>query len=469
MGRVMIAGTGSGCGKTTVVCGILQAFINRGLKTGSFKCGPDYIDPMFHSEIIGAKSRNLDGFFMDEQTLCTLLGKNSKGLDISVIEGVMGYYDGIGMEKRASSYQVAAATKTPVILVLPCKGMSRSVQAVLSGFLGYEKNHGIRGVIFNMLPKKLYPDMAAYCEKIGVRPLGCFPSVGEAVLESRHLGLVTAQEIEDLKEKMQKLALAAETYLDLDGILELAEAAEKLTEMSGTDNAKNQGIASRLTPGQRSARLRIAVARDKAFCFYYEDNLELLRTLGCELVDFSPLKDERLPNQVDGLLLGGGYPELYGEELSANGSMLLDIRTQIVQGLPTHAECGGYMYLHRSMTDMDGKCHVLAGVLQGACHFTKKLQHFGYAVMTAEADNLLCRSGEEILVHEFHRCVSEEEQTVFLSKKDGEEWMSCVEKYNMLGGFPHIHYYANPAVAWRFVEKCERYHKERESLWQRQS
>lgn len=469
MSRVMIAGTGSGCGKTTIVCGILQAFMNRGLKTGSFKCGPDYIDPMFHSEIIGAKSRNLDGFFMDGQTMRALLAKNSRGLDISVIEGTMGYYDGIGMDEQASSCQIAAETKTPVILILPCKGMSRSIQAVLSGFLGYKRNHGICGVIFNMLPSKLYPDMAVYCEKMGVRPLGYFPPVREAVLESRHLGLVTAQEIGDLRKKVQKLAMAAETYLDMDGILGLAMAAGKLTDFSEIDGLGSTDVLALPTSKGNTERLRIAVARDRAFCFYYEDNLELLQSLGCELVEFSPLKDEKLPSQVDGLLLGGGYPELYGEALSANQSMLSDIRLQIEQGLPTHAECGGYMYLHRTMTDMDGKCHALAGVLQGACHFTEKLQHFGYAAMTAKADNLLCRRGEKLLVHEFHRCVSDEGQTVFLTEKNGEQWMSCVEKYNMLGGFPHIHYYANPAVAWRFVEKCRKYHAGREGLWQRQS
>lgn len=472
MGRIMIAGTNSGCGKTTIVCGILQAFVNDGLKTAGFKCGPDYIDPMFHREIIGTKSGNLDGFFMGKETLCSLLGKNSKDCDISVIEGVMGYYDGVGMTETASSYQVARDTETPVILVIPCKGASRSIQAMIKGFLEYEQDSRIRGIIFNELPESLYPSMTEYCKKIGVRPLGFFPVVKEARIESRHLGLVTAQEIGDLKEKVQKLAEMAGKYLDLQGILELAaeanEPAEGACEPKKNACQRETKInemteVSEIKSPSKTA-LRIAVARDRAFCFYYEDNLELLQSLGCELVEFSPLEAAQLPGEIDGLILGGGYPELYGEKLAANQSLLQDIRNRIVEGLPAYAECGGYIYLHEKMEDVKGASYKMVGVIEGTCRFTDRLQHFGYVTMTAKEDNLFCKKGEIIRAHEFHRCVSDAAETVFDTVKGEKHWDSFVAKDNLLAGFPHIHYYANPQVAKRFVAQCRAYRDTKDSF-----
>ena len=229
MQRIMIAGTSSGSGKTTIVCAVLQALVNRGLKTAAFKCGPDYIDPMFHSKIIGTKSRNLDGYFMDKETLNALLYKNTRDMDIAVIEGVMGYYDGIGMEDTASSYALAKDTKTPVILVVPCKGMSRSIQAVLDGYVNFKEDSNIKGVIFNQLAPSLYPAMKAYCAQKKIKALGYFPKTEKAEIGSRHLGLITADEIADLKEKMQFLAELAEKYIDLDGILELARTVKEET------------------------------------------------------------------------------------------------------------------------------------------------------------------------------------------------------------------------------------------------
>lgn len=459
MSRVMIAGTNSGCGKTTIVCGILQALINRNLKVNSFKCGPDYIDPMFHSEIIGSKSRNLDGFFMDKDILQYLLYKNTGDCDISIIEGVMGYYDGIAMTDQASSYQVARDTDTPVILVVPCKGMSRSVQALLNGFVSYASPSQIKGVIFNQLPESLYREMEQYCQKIGLRSFGFFPMIKDAQIESRHLGLVTAQEIADLKRKLQLLAQAAEQYLDLDALLALAKGADKPKPIH---NAATEYIDN-LTKeaGKRKEPIRIAVAKDRAFCFYYEDNLELLKELGCEIVPFSPLEDAKLPDRIDGLILGGGYPELYGRALSENKSLLAEIKEQIEHSLPTHAECGGFMYLHEQMTDITGDTWSLVGALPGSCSFTSKLQHFGYAVMTANEDNLLTDKGDSIKIHEFHRCVSDLEQNVFATKKGAKSWGSYVQKNNLLAGFAHIHYYANLSVAKHFVENCEAYHRRR--------
>lgn len=455
MGRIMIAGTSSGCGKTTIVCAILQALVNRHVKTVSFKCGPDYIDPMFHSKIIGTKSRNLDGFFMDPPVLNYLLHKNSEGAQMSVIEGVMGYFDGLGMEDTGSSYEIAKNTDTPVVLILQCKGMSKSVQALLTGFLAFEEESHIRGVIFNQLPASLYPEMKKFCEHCGVKALGCFPNVQEAQIGSRHLGLITADEITNLKEKMNLLAETAERYLDMDGLMELSKSAGKKAvskQIHIPDHKKTE------------PKLQIGVASDLAFCFYYEDNLDFLRDLGCEIIPFSPLHDPRLPDDLDGLILGGGYPELYLEELSANRNMLHDIKEQIEQGLVTHGECGGFMYLHKSIKSPEGGCFPMVGVVNGECYYTDRLQRFGYVTLTALKDNILCHAREKIRAHEFHRYESTAAQDVFLGQKRNQTWTCNTAYKNLVAGFPHIHYYANLSFAVRFYNSCVSYRKSKHIL-----
>ncbi|MGI6003437.1 MAG: cobyrinate a,c-diamide synthase [Lachnospiraceae bacterium] len=451
MNRIMIAGTASGCGKTTITCAVLQAFAGRGLKVMSYKCGPDYIDPMFHTRIIGVPSRNLDGFFMDRDTIRTLLVRNSRGADISVMEGVMGFYDGLGMTDEGSSYALARDTGTPVVLVVNCRGMSRSIEAVISGFAGFKKDAGIAGVIFNQLPEKLYPAMQAYCERIGLRPLGFFPAVAQAQIGSRHLGLITAGEISDLKDKMQLLAQTATQYLDLDGIMEIAETAADWEPAPDAGQTLSAG-----GPTGRSGRLRLACAQDAAFCFYYEDNLDLLRALGCEIVPFSPIADAHLPAGIDGLYLGGGYPELYAAQLEQNRSMRDEVRQAAKGGMPVYAECGGFLYLHRTLQTPDGGLFEMAGALDGSCRFAGKLQHFGYVTLTAACDTVLCRRGEKIRAHEFHRYRSDLACNAFDTEKGQAHWMSGVSQGNLLGGFPHIHFYANKEFAYHFVQSCAR-------------
>lgn len=480
MARIMIAGTGSGCGKTTIACALLQAFLNRGMRLAAFKCGPDYIDPMFHREILGTKSGNLDGFFMDRATLRMLLQRGTAEAELAVVEGVMGYFDGVGSSNKASSFQVAADTETPVILIVSCKGMSRSVQAVIQGFLSLESPSGIRGVIFNQLPRQLYPAMQEFCESRGIRALGNFPFVPEAQFESRHLGLRTAAEISDLREKLQRLACMAEQNLELDEILKIAGEAVELPQCSvwqrdtnGMDDICQMVVASgeistetALTEDNagrrrcRGDRTRIAVARDHAFCFYYQENLELLQEMGCELVEFSPLADEELPEHIHGILLGGGYPELYGRELEANAPMRRQIQDAVRQGIPVHGECGGFLYLHQGLTDPEGHFYQMAGVLDGNCHFTDRLQHFGYMTMTAQKDNLLSYQGDMIRAHEFHRFVSDVRQDTYLCQKGDRQWMSYVSHRNLTAGFPHIHYYANPAFAVNFVKRARSWEPE---------
>lgn len=438
--RLLLAGTGSGCGKTTAVCAVLQALVNRGLDVGAFKCGPDYIDPMFHSRVIGAKSANLDGFFFSPNTLRHLLAKNGGGRDVSVIEGAMGFYDGAGLAStRASAWETARSTDTPVVLVVPARGAALSVLAVIQGFLDFQGDSGVRGVLLNRCAASTYRALAgAIRERFGgwAEPVGFLPELPACTLESRHLGLVTAGEVEGLREKLDILARQAEETVELDRLLELAASAPPV--------AWEPVVLPRLEP------VRIAVARDRAFCFYYEDSLEALAEMGAELVPFSPLEDAALPAHVQGLYLGGGYPELYARQLSGNGSMRRSVRAALEGGLPCIAECGGFMYLTEGIGEAD-----MAGVLPGRCFDAGRLTRFGYVTLRAKKDSLLCRAGETIRGHEFHhwdaRCPGGD---FWAEKPSGRGWDCAVATDRLYAGYPHFHFYANPASAARFYETC---------------
>lgn len=449
--RLLIGGTHSGCGKTTVTSAVLQALAERGTLPAAFKCGPDYIDPMFHTEIIGAPSRNLDLFLCDDGTVRALLAKNAAGAPLALMEGVMGYYDGVGgTSETASACDLAQKTGTPSVLVLSVKGMSLSCAAVLSGFLHFKENT-IAGVVLNGVSKGMY----AYYRDIiqsqtGVRVYGHLPFDARAAIGSRHLGLITAAEITDLKERLHCLAQLAEEYMDLDGLLALARSAPPLSAvLPETEPVCAQPV-------------RIAVARDRAFCFYYEDSLDLLRAQGAELVPFSPLEDSMLPQKIGGLYLGGGYPELYAARLSANTAMLHAIRQAVRAGLPTVAECGGFMLLHERLVDADGCAYPMAGVIPGSASMTGRLQNFGYITVTAGQDTLLCRAGERIRAHEFHYAVSDDAGCACTARKPLREktWPCIHATGTLFAGYPHFHFYANPAFAAAFVRRADGYRKE---------
>lgn len=438
--RVLLTGVSSGCGKTTVACAVLQALVDRGLRVGAFKCGPDYIDPMFHSRIIGAKSGNLDLFFFRENTLRYLLARNSRDRDVSVIEGVMGYYDGAGLASTlASSWETARAAEAPAVLVVPAKGAALSILAVIQGFLDFQPDSRIRGVILNRCTAMTCQGLAeAIRERFGgrVKPLGFLPELPECALESRHLGLVTAAEVEGLREKLHILARQAEETIDMDGLLALAESAPPLVF---------EPVAL-----PRHEPVRIAVARDRAFCFYYEDSLEALEAMGAELAPFSPLEDTALPEGADGLYLGGGYPELCAQELAENSAMCQAVRRALEDGLPCIAECGGFMYLTEAIGG-----YPMAGYLPGACFDNKKLTRFGYVTLRAKGDNLLCRAGEEIRGHEFHHWDADCPGADFTAQKPGgRSWDCAVATDRLYAGYPHFHFYANPDFAKNFYEAC---------------
>ncbi|MBQ6634937.1 MAG: cobyrinate a,c-diamide synthase [Lachnospiraceae bacterium] len=382
--RLMLAAPSSGSGKTMVTCGLLSLLQRKNLRPAAFKCGPDYIDPMFHRQVLGIPSRNLDTFFSPADS--PVSGNTAKetmaracrrcGADIAVIEGVMGYYDGTGVSgTEASSCQLARQTDTPVVLVVNARGMSRSISPMLKGFADYEKeNPRIRGVILNRISSSMFPLMKKWIEEdTDLKVIGYVPNDNTLSWGSRHLGLLQPEEVADLQDQINHLADVLEKTIDIDALLQLAGTAPALeiptdSLIDGSAGAFTRDESSRVEAVNAPARdeisgteaantparndqtdcPRIAVARDEAFSFYYEDNLELLQEMGAELVFFSPVHDRTIP-RADGLLLGGGYPELHAKALADNETMKEQIRELAAEGMPILAECGGFMYLQQSL------------------------------------------------------------------------------------------------------------------------
>lgn len=451
--RLMLAAASSGSGKTTIACAILQALTRMGEHPVSFKCGPDYIDPMFHRQVLGVPSRNLDLFFSDEATAAYLLQKNSENFSLAFIEGVMGYYDGIATTTEASSWQLAKATQTPVVLVLNCKGMSVSIAAQLGGYLSYQPDSQIKGVILNQVSKSIYPEIKALIEqRYDVAVCGYMPKMSDCSLESRHLGLVTAEEIGDLQQRLEKLGEQAMQTIDLPLLLKIAAQAPALA------------VPAVQLPAPNPTPLRIGVARDKAFSFYYADNLELLKQLGAQLVEFSPLHDPQLPDDLDGLLLGGGYPELYADTLSQNCTLMAQIKASLQNGLPCIAECGGFQYLCEQLEGADSKSYPMVGFLPGSSFRTPSLRRFGYVRLTAQKDNLLCKKGEGFAAHEFHYWDSQHCGNGCIAQKPyrRSSWECVVCDENFWAGYPHLYFYADVQMAKNFLNRCNRFHTQKE-------
>lgn len=447
--RLLLCAPNSGSGKTTVTCAVLQALVNQGMNPVSFKCGPDYIDPMFHSEVIGAKSRNLDLFFMGEQDARYLLWENGRVGDLCVMEGAMGYYDGIAITDKSSAWDMARKTQTPAVLVIDARGSALTLSAVIKGIDCFRAPSLLGGVILNRISKGLYPRLKACIEgETGVPVLGFLENLPGCTLESRHLGLVTAAEVGQLREKLQALAAEAVRTIDIDGLMRVAESAPALA------------VEPPELPEAVSGNPRIAVARDKAFCFYYEDNLTLLQRMGAQLQYFSPIHDEALPKGCGGLYLGGGYPELYGKALADNGSMRVAIQKAVSGGMPTVAECGGFLYLHRTMEDADGISYPMAGVYPYHAFQTKRLQRFGYITLRARKDGLLGNAGTQIPAHEFHYWDSDAPGADFLAQKpdSSRHWDCGYTGGHLYAGFPHIHFWGAKNSARRFVAAAVKYH-----------
>ncbi len=487
MKRIMISAMSSGSGKTLMTTALLKAFCNRGIQTEEFKCGPDYIDPMFGRRLLGIPCKNLDLFLQGEEGLKRSLQKQ-RG-ELAILEGAMGYYDGIGGSTDGSAWQIAALTKTPVILLLRPSGVGITLAAQIKGMMEFRKPNQIAGILLNDCKPSLYRYLKSILEReCHIPVLGYLPHMEEARLESRHLGLVMADEIGDFDQRIQRLAEALEEFCDLDALLSLCAETEveqkeeavsffsldrkEKEEESNTQQLERQGnlngaqeTRKRCLDDQKLKRqscleeehkIRLAVARDEAFCFYYEENIEALERAGAEIKYFSPLRDEVLP-ETDALYLSGGYPELHARELGENESMRSSIRKAAEDGLPLLAECGGFLYLQKSLGGQP-----MVGLFPGNGFETKHLQRFGYLQLHAERDSMLFRAGEEIPAHEFHYWDTDENGTDLLAKKvNGKSWKCAFCSDALYAGFPHLHFGGKLPLAERFVEAGRNYRQKK--------
>lgn len=442
--RLMIAGTGSGSGKTTVTCALLLVLQKQGFVPAAFKGGPDYVDPMFHSRVLGVPSRNLDLFLCGEEDVPCLLARNAKVADIAVIEGVMGLYDGLGQSNTCSSNHLATVTATPEILVVSPKGQGLSLVAQLYGYLHFLPNT-IKGVILNKVSAKMYTYYKSMIkEHLGLRLYGYLPLLPEAEFASRKLGLAPPGEIEGIQTRLYALATVAEQTLDIDGLLELSRQTAPL-----------EYCPVRI---EKQCHVTLAVARDEAFCFYYEDGLELLRLMGAKTVFFSPLHDGSLPEGCSGVLIGGGYPEEHAPKLSDNVSMRASIRGAIDKGLPVMAEGGGYLYLCRSLKTLDGEEYPMVGGVEAEGFITPSLQRFGYSTLTASSHNMFCEKGETLRAHEYHYGDSSDNGNGFTAQKNnGTSWPAVHAQGNLFAGLPQIHFWGNKNAALKFLQTCAQY------------
>ena len=456
----MITAASSGSGKTMITCGLLEFFKRKGLNPLACKCGPDYIDGLFHKQVLELEGMNLDSYFEAPEELRDKYSRLSKG-HLPVVEGVMGYFDGLGgSTTRASSWEVAHILDLPAVLVVDARGASVSLAAVIKGFLEFERPMGsqIKAVIFNRISPMLYPRIRELVEReTGIRAAGFVPELDFLKVGSRHLGLVLPEEIAGLREQMNRLGKCLEETIDWEFLAEL-----------GAEKEERDALEEENTEASCTAAFsfRLGIAMDEAFCFYYQDNLRLLERLGGELVYFSPIHDRSLPEQLDGLILGGGYPELYCEALSLNESMRESVKKAAEGGLPVLGECGGYLYLLEELEAEDGRIWPMTGVLKGKGYKKGKNSRFGYIGVEAEKDSLYLKPGEQIRGHEFHYwdCEVLEEEWVMRAKKPvGNRSWPCIRiKNQVMAGFPHLFYPSCPAFAVRFAKACVRYKRKRD-------
>ena len=460
MAGFMITAASSGSGKTMITCGLLELFKRKGLNPLACKCGPDYIDGLFHKQVLELEGMNLDSYFEAPEELRDKYSRLSKG-HLPVVEGVMGYFDGLGgSTTRASSWEVAHILDLPAVLVVDARGASVSLAAVIKGFLEFERPMGsqIKAVIFNRMSPMLYPRIRELVEReTGIRAAGFVPELDFLKVGSRHLGLVLPEEIAGLREQMNRLGKCLEETIDWEFLEELG------AEKEGRDALEEENTEASCTA---AFSFRLGIAMDEAFCFYYQDNLRLLERLGGELVYFSPIHDRSLPEQLDGLILGGGYPELYCEALSLNESMRESVKKAAEGGLPVLGECGGYLYLLEELEAEDGRIWPMTGVLKGKGYKKGKNSRFGYIGVEAEKDSLYLKPGEQIRGHEFHYwdCEVLEEEWVMRAKKPvGNRSWPCIRiKNQVVAGFPHLFYPSCPAFAVRFAKACVRYKRKRD-------
>ena len=444
--QLMAAAPASGSGKTTVVCALLRALRRRGLDPCAFKCGPDYIDPMFHRAALEVPSCNLDLYLTDPARLRQLYSAHLAGHGAAVVEAAMGYYDGAGLTDAASGWQTADTLGLPVLLVVRPGGASLTLAAQIKGLQAFRPDSHLAAILLNGCSASYADRLAPLLEReTGLPVVGCLPTLEAARLPSRHLGLYTAGEIQDLSPRLDALADALEAGADLDKLLAVCRRPAPVS-----------------APAQAApVRARIAVARDEAFCFCYPETLETLARAGAECVFFSPMRDAALP-EADALYLPGGYPELYAEALSKNAPLRRAVAAAVAAGMPTVAECGGFLYLGQTLADEAGSVWPMAGVLPGDGFRAGRLVRFGYADLTAREDSLLFRAGERVPVHEFHHWDSTcPGDALEAEKPDGRRWRCGFAGPRLYAGFPHLYLAGQPRLAERLVSAAAAWRKER--------
>ncbi len=449
--RLMLSAVSSNCGKTTIMAALLAALKRRGLCVQSYKSGPDYIDPMFHTYITKRSTYHVDPYFLDADQMQQLVAETSVNADLALMEGAMGFYDGIGQTCEASAYTVSQWLQTPTLLLISVQGMGCSAAALCKGYLSFRKPNQIRGILLNQVRSGMYSFYKEMIEReTGIPVYGYLPYLPQVHLESRHLGLMTAGEVEQLAEKIQLLAETAEKTLDLDHMLMLAAEAPMLSFAAPVETYEK--------------KFRLGVAQDKAFCFYYAENLKMLEQFGAVVVPFSPLNDTKLPDELDGLYLGGGYPELYLEALSGNTSFLESLRKASAAKMPIFAECGGFLYLQEAIFDRDGTEYPMAKLLPGTSRLGSRLCRFGYVTLTAQENTILGKTGTQIRAHEFHYADSTENGAAFTAERpNGKQWKAVQFTDHIAAGFPHLYFPSNPAVPKAFAQACQQFRKGRGS------
>jgi len=457
--RLVIAGTASGVGKTTVATGLMAALAERGYRVAPFKVGPDYIDPSYHRVATGQPSRNLDTWMVSSPVVAYLFARAAAQADMALIEGVMGLYDGFsGRSEAGSTAEVAKLLGAPVVLVMDVASLARSGGAVALGYRDFDPDLRLAGIVLNNVGSKQHALWVREAiESVGVPVLGHLHRDSALHLPHRHLGLIptaerdTAPDSPELDRALHAIKERIQKGLDLEGLIKLARSAPPL-------EVEDPGL---FPTGVSSVPVRIAVARDEAFSFYYEDNLDLLRAHGAELVAFSPLHDSRLPEGSRGVYLGGGFPEMYAAGLAANRAMHQAIRQAYQQGLPIYAECGGLMYLTESITDLEGQTHPMVGLVPGRIVTEGQQLKLSYVVIQAQRDSILAGKGQELRGHEFHLSdwvdLPPDLPRAYVVQHYGGSLHPRPEGYcrgNILASYIHLHFATAPELAPNFVAAC---------------
>ena len=451
--RFVIAGTSSGVGKTTIATGITYALHRRGLKVQPYKCGPDYIDPGYLGLAAGGHCHNLDSWMLPEDNLKELFTYFSRGKDLALVEGVMGLFDGHRKPGGGgSTAKIAKIISAPVILVLNIAKMSESAAAMALGYCTYDPDVKISGIILNQVgsPTHLHSAKSAIEERCRIPVVGYLPKASNLTLPERHLGLVPAAERGSENSFLDELADLIERHIDLDLLLDLARQAPDFPL------AENPVL---FPEDSLPPRCRIAVARDEAFNFYYEANIELLKVWGADIVNFSPISDSSLPAGTSGVYIGGGFPEVFLHELETNTPMKHSIRQAVASGIPVYAECGGLMYLSDSIADFQGSRYEMVGLLPGCCEMQNKLQRLGYVKAAALRTTPIVEKGQEMRGHLFHwsRLDAPGESTAAYQITDPKEQLEGFvlgPRDNLLASYLHLHFGSNPRLAQRFIESC---------------